>query len=276
MQFVTLSELPALTETEGDKRVVLQYDGYEYSLLLQQNKIWFYDHSQAKISNENACIEIVIDLFWLSDGIYLDSYYFHKAIGTCPPIPHDRFFRLLKAIARVYDKNNVYLIDQSSKTFDHTDCRLSKDVFKLAGEPTFYERYGFVNKSYQDFMTYLRAMTFDECVHKFTLLRHVSTFRGHEEYHKILKTLQKANLNGKSTLQEIAAYVVRNCKQKSRHNTEHSRRSSKSMVKTRHFKTTSENYISQVIKMTLETIKQLQDISSVWKLKVLPDNDSDL
>lgn len=166
----------------------------------------------------------------------------------------------------------------STKSFDHTGCRLSKDVFKIAGEPSFYERFGFVNESYQDFMNYLRSMQFEECIRQLSL-------RTNEYYHAALKVLARThNLNKKSTLQEIAAYVVRNCKQKSRHNTEYSRRSSKSMVKTRKFSQSKETFFEEWVSsmMTFLTQKMKEKwkkhnyINPAWTLKVLPDYVSNL
>jgi hypothetical protein len=169
-------------------------DGYEFHMLLGPNLIIFRNEFL-----QEDCISIEIH----SDSVHLNNYYYESKIKTCPPIPHARFFKFLKKLGVFYNLD-VTLYDASTKRFDHTPCIIDPIVFSLAGFPTFYERYGFVNEGYTEFMEKTKKMTFKQLA-----------LQAEIDYASAGHHLQLLYLNEHKKLSHIARTILNMCKKTS-------------------------------------------------------------
>ena len=195
-QLQQLNQLRVLPLT---KRVVLNFDGYTYDMTLEHpNKILFYNHSQ-----ELECINIYIH----KSEIELRNYYFYTSKTRCPNIPHVRFFNFLKLLGVLYRKN-IILTDASSKKIDYTDCNLYACLFSLAGLPTFYEHFGFVNEAYSRVIQETKRITFVQFLQR-------ARYQKDKEYARALEVLRGMGLNEHSYVTNIAKHIINKCKKTS-------------------------------------------------------------
>ena len=145
-----LRKLTELAPLQLQTSVELVDDGYTFHVTLGPDEILFQTDSHTE-----DCIKIQIQ----DHLIYLASYYYGTDIQRCPHIPHDVFFKLLEKIGVLYNLD-VTLLDASTKQIEHTDCKLAAPIFSLSGKPTFYERFGFVNEEYTEFIKEIQPMPF--------------------------------------------------------------------------------------------------------------------
>jgi hypothetical protein len=191
-----LQQLNELPELPVQNRFDIAYDGYTFHLTLGPDEILFQNNSRT----EN-CIEIMI----LEDIELLNYYYYYNNLQRCPYIPHAVFFKFIKQLGIVYNKD-VTLTDLSSKQIEHTDCNISAIVFSMSGLQTFYQRFGFVNEDYDAFIKETKQMSFAVFMKK----------AGHDENHEqMLRILRAMGLNGQSTMRHIAKTIVSKCKKTS-------------------------------------------------------------
>jgi hypothetical protein len=233
-------DLPALTSTLTDAQdVVVRFEGDTFRMRLGENTIDFISTAGTR------CISLEIDPSY----IYLSNYYFYEDLAKCPKVAHNVFFKFLKKLSSVYNLP-VELSDASSKKFAHTDCSISAVVFSLAGEPTFYERFGFRNPAYTSEIRALQSKTLRQVLMDKALTDRIKrtrkNIRKDDSLHTIEAMLRKEGMDWSTPLQTLAVYLVRACKRAHKHNREFARRGNDSdtrvMVRTRKYKTSVDTY----------------------------------
>ena len=193
-----LRKLTELAPLQLQTSVELVDDGYTFHVTLGPDEILFQTDSHTE-----DCIKIQIQ----DHLIYLASYYYGTDIQRCPHIPHDVFFKLLEKIGVLYNLD-VTLLDASTKQIEHTDCKLAAPIFSLSGKPTFYERFGFVNEEYTEFIKEIQPMPFAVFVKR-------AGQKQDETYVKMVRVLRSMYLNEQSTMRHIAKTIVTKCKKTS-------------------------------------------------------------
>ena len=137
------------------------------------------------------CIEVLFDED--DDDLYLSSYYYLAGKDKCPPIPDTLFFKWLDAVSSTLDKE-VVLMDSSTKQLkDHPNCKISHFILALAKGKTFYNRFGFTNDLFQEFLEEFqpkKLAEFDSALNK--------------KFSDITKVEN-------ATLQQVAKFILDNC-----------------------------------------------------------------
>jgi hypothetical protein len=167
---------------------------YTYQVMLKHNRLSFLNNDQKEC--------IVLDI---KSAIELMDYYHKVSITSCPRIPHNMFFYFLKQLGLVYGRD-ITLLDVSKKAIEHSDCVVAAPVFALAGYRTFYQRHGFQNEGFDDFVRQIQKMPFSE----FQVAGRLQMRK--DELSNHLKWLADRKLNQDLSTEVISKAVVDECK----------------------------------------------------------------
>ncbi len=186
------AEMP---RTNVRRKVFFKYEGYTYHVVLVPGKILF------KNEQNRVCIQIEVH----SNSVDLEYYYFKTPMDQCPHLPHDRFFRFLKRLGAIY-KADVTLFDVSKKKVEHSECVIPASVYAFAGYRTFYQRYGFENPDFDEYVKYIQKMTF------LAFNRKMDIPDSDGEYQEALRWLEENKMTKRATLRQITKVLVDHCK----------------------------------------------------------------
>ena len=100
--------------------------------------------------------------YYPTNTIYLSNYY-HTPIHTCDKMDHKWFFEtFLKSLCKSLKVTTVTLTDLSKKTF--TSCyKVPNCIFAFAKD-SFYQKYGFKNKPFQEYIEKNKNLTFGQFI----------------------------------------------------------------------------------------------------------------
>lgn len=133
--------------------------------------------------------------------LYIESYYYGYECNDKISIPHVILFDFLDVLGRKLKVNEINLMDVSSK--DLKWCgKLPVEIFALAGDKTFYGRYGYTNKSFDDHIKRVSEMTVHDLVR--------SGWFSHIYNYFLDKTSKEMIKNAR--VKDIARYIVDTCK----------------------------------------------------------------
>ena len=115
------------------------------------------------ILNKSGEICVGFTYYSSTNTIYLSNYYHTTPIHTCDKMDHKWFFKtFLLSLCKCLKVNTVTLTDLSKKTF--TECfKVPNCIFAFAKE-TFYQKFGFENKQFQDYIEKNKNLTFGQFI----------------------------------------------------------------------------------------------------------------
>ena len=101
--------------------------------------------------------------YYHTNTIYLSNYYHTTPIHTCDKMDHKWFFEsFLKSLCKSLKVITVTLTDLSKKTF--TSCyKVPNCIFAFAKD-SFYQKFGFENKQFQDYIEKNKNLTFGQFI----------------------------------------------------------------------------------------------------------------
>jgi hypothetical protein len=175
---------------------------YTFHVTLTRENIMF------KNERDHNCIVINMEP---SSHIELEYYYYNVPMNECPHVPHNLFFYFLTQLGILF-KMNISLTDVSTKSIPKSDCVVKAAVFAIAGYQTFYQRFGFVNENFDEFVRYIQRMSF----HEFLVVGRVEL--GRPEYSNILRWLRENQLDEDTTMKVVCKTVVEECKNNEKKN----------------------------------------------------------
>jgi hypothetical protein len=101
-----------------------------------------------------VCIDVTVDIG--HKVVELTDYYFTDSENQCTRPPHSAILNhFLNFVAYATDSTTIILNDGSRKALNH--CNPLYSIFSLAGNLTFYERYGFENYKFTEVINKLRG-----------------------------------------------------------------------------------------------------------------------
>lgn len=181
-----LNEMKAAIDarSEGASWVVLLDDKHVY-VTMQQNG------NNYKFDIEGCITFSYIPSSWEDgeDEIHLDYYYFNSGCRGNLLMSHKTFFAFLDMVGKKLEVAELNLVDASSK--DLKWCNLPVHIFALAGDPTFYERYGFANPQFAAHIQRIRMLPLSEFV---LLQKRQSVF-----YRRNWKSFKQIHMKSKRT-----------------------------------------------------------------------------
>lgn len=139
-----------IKEIKTNENKVVLFDGpelYRIEIVHHNGTIYLsFLNSEGK-----ECIGID---YYDNNTLTLGNYYFNTPID-CVRVPNDWFFiEFLTPLAKALGANRIILNDASSKKFE--SCTVPMIFFVLSGKLSFYNRYGFRNKVFEDYVEKLK------------------------------------------------------------------------------------------------------------------------
>jgi hypothetical protein len=186
----------------------IQLRTLHFTLLIENKRtvyIRFLSHRKECITLEYVPSERTMEL---------ESYYYNTKKIECIGFSHDWFFNVfLKPLCEKLNVERITLVDGSLKSFKM--CDVTSGIFAYAKGKTFYQRYGFENKKFTDFIENTRELTMREYMEQVGTKIKINV----TEFQDLLDLYDLNEVK----MRDLCKFLIDECNETNRFSLEHSR-----------------------------------------------------